>query len=152
MQPTAVASPRKMQSGGTHTHHITHKEGTIMIGMYKIVRKAKLEDYEAQIKLLRLAMEAAEERAYAAKDKEEATAELLEMARDTCNAEVVKAQELREQVLDQQKTIKAQKKDIDRLLGETMQLTLEVEALRQENAALRKIVEADSTEITSEED
>ena len=115
-----------------------------MIGMYKIVRKAKLEDYEAQIKLLRLAMEAAEERADAAKDKEEATAELLEMARDTCNAEVVKAQELREQVLNQKKVIKTQKKEIDRRLGEVMQLKLEVEALRQENAALRKIAQADA--------
>ena len=123
-----------------------------MIGMYKIVRKARLEDYEAQIKLLRLAMEAAEERAEIAEGEKDAAVELLAQARDMCNAEVAKAQKLREQVLDQQKTIKTQKKEIDRRLGETMQLTLEVEALRQENAALRKIVEADSAEITNEED
>ena len=123
-----------------------------MIGKYKIVRKAEIEDYKARIEVLRIAMEAAEERAEIAEDKEEATAELLAAARDTCNAEVTKAQELREQVLNQQKVIKTQKKEIDRRLGETMQLTLEVEALRQENAALRKIVEADSAEITNEED
>ena len=123
-----------------------------MIGMFKIVRKAKLEDYEAQIKLLRLAMEAAEERADDAKDKEEATAELLAEARDMCNLARGMEKELREQVTNQKKVIKNQKNEIDRRLGETMQLTLEVEALRQENAALRKIVEADSTEITNEED
>lgn len=123
-----------------------------MIGKYKIVRKAEIEDYKARIEVLRIAMKEAEERAEIAEAEKDAAAELLAQARDMCNAEVAKAQNLREQVLDQQKTIKAQKKDIDRLLGETMQLTLEVEALRQENAALRKIVEADSAEITSEED
>lgn len=123
-----------------------------MIGKYKIVRKAEIEDYKARIEVLRIAMEAAEERAEIAEEKEEASAELLAAARDMCNAEVTKAQELREQVLNLKKTIKTQKNEIDRRLGETMQLTLEVEALRQENAALRKIVEADSAEITNEED
>lgn len=123
-----------------------------MIGKYKIVRKAEIEDYKARIEVLRIAMEAAEERAEIAEAEKDAAAELLAQARDMCNAEFTKAQELREQVLNQQKVIKTQKNEIDRRLGEVMQLTLEVEALRQENAALRKIVEADSTEITSEED
>lgn len=123
-----------------------------MIGKYKIVRKAEIEDYKARIEVLRIAMEAAEERAEIAEAEKDAAAELLAQARDMCNAEVTKAQELREQVLNLKKTIKTQKNEIDRRLGEVMQLTLEVEALRQENAALRKIVEADSTEITSEED
>lgn len=122
-----------------------------MIGKYKIVRKAEIEDYKARIEVLRIAMEAAEERAEIAEAEKDAAAELLAQARDMCNAEVTKAQELREQVLNLKKTIKTQKNEIDRRLGETMQLTLEVEALRQENAALRKIVEADSTEITNEE-
>lgn len=122
-----------------------------MIGKYKIVRKREIEDYKARIEVLRIAMEVAEERAEIAEYKEEVTAELLAAARDMYNAEVITAQELREQVLNQKKVIKTQKNEIDRRLGEVMQLTLEVEALRQENAALRKIVEADSTEITNEE-
>ena len=121
-----------------------------MIGKYKIVRKAELEDYEARIKVLSIAMEAAEERAVIAEGEKDAAVELLMMASNTCDALVNKAQKLQERVLDQQKTIKAQKKEIDRRLGETMQLTLEVEALRQENAALRKIVEADSAEDIGE--
>ena len=122
-----------------------------MIGKYKIVRKAEIEDYKARIEVLRIAMEAAEERAVIVEAEKDAAVELMATARDMCNEVNAKAQKLREQVLDQQKVIKTQKKEIDRRLGETMQLTLEVEALRQENAALRKIVEADSAEITNEE-
>lgn len=123
-----------------------------MIGKYKIVRKAEIEDYKARIEVLRIAMEAAEERTEIAEAEKDAAVELLAQVRDMCNAESAKTHELREQVTNQKKVIKTQKNEIDRRLGEVMQLTLEVEALRQENAALRKIVEADSTEITNEED
>lgn len=150
MQPTAVASPRKMQSGGTHT--IITQGGNTMIGKYKIVRKATLEDYEARYKAMHITMEVAEERAKKAEVERDAADELLAEARDTCNAEIAIKRLLREQVLDQQETIKAHQKDIDRLLGETMQLTLEVEALRQENAALRKIAQADAGVTINDDD
>lgn len=115
-----------------------------MIGKYKIVRKAEVEDYKARIEVLRIAMEAAEERAEIAEAEKDAAVELEAKAHDMFNAARAIKRLLREQVLDQQKTIKAQQKDIDRRLGEVMQLTLEVEALRQENAALRKIAQADA--------
>lgn len=122
-----------------------------MIGKYKIVRKAKIEYYEARIEALCIAREAAEERAEIAEAEKDAAVELFETARETCNAEIARAHGLREQVANQKKVIKTQKSEIDRRLGEVMQLTLEVEELRQENAALRKIVGADNAENTSEE-